>query len=101
MSRIVYPKTSQYSSTPQGQWHIGPYAHRRIPRSSDDRPIVLEAKHEYRPDVLALELYGTASLWWVFMLRNMNVIRDPLNDFTVGKIIFAPSMGTLKKVLGI
>ena len=101
MARITYPRTSPYGNTPQSQWHIGQYAHRRISRSSDDLIVILEPRHQYRPDILSQELYGTPALWWVFMLRNMNVIRDPLNDFTIGKMIFAPSMSNLKKVLGI
>lgn len=101
MARLTYPPSSPYAVTLQTKWHIGPYVHRRIPRSSKDKAVTLKAHHQYRPDVLSQELYGTPSLWWVFMARNMNVIRDPLNDFTVGKVIFAPSYETLKKVLGL
>lgn len=101
MARIQYSRNSPYATTPQSSWYLGKYDHRPIRRHSEDTMVILDSRHQYRPDVLSQELYGTPSLWWVFMLRNMDEIRDPLNDFTAGKIIFAPSMGHLKKVLGL
>jgi hypothetical protein len=101
MPRITYSRTSPYANTPQTSWFLAKYKHRAIPRDSEDIPIVLDSRHNYRPDKLSQELYGTPALWWVFMVRNIDLIRDPINDFTTGILIFAPSMGHLKKVLGI
>lgn len=47
--------------------------------------------HHRRPDLLAHELYGNSRLWWVFAMYNKNTIRDPINDFTHGKLIMVPS----------
>jgi len=53
-----------------------------------------------RPDLLAADLYGDANLWWVFAVRNPNIIQDPVFDFTAGTIIYVPSMVTLTTALG-
>lgn len=101
MAKILYSKNSPYAVTPQAQWYLGIYKHRTIAPASDDITITLSPHHAFRPDILSQELYGTPTLWWVFMLRNMNKIRDPLNDFNPGKVIFAPSLNSLKKSIGI
>lgn len=101
MSKIVYPRTSPYASSGQTSWYMSNYKHRPIPRDGRDEYIMLEAKHQYRPDILSQELYNTPALWWVFMVRNMNSIRDPINDFVAGKYIFVPAYGHLKTVLGL
>lgn len=101
MSRIVYPRTSPYAATGQTSWYLSNYKHQRIPRDSRDTLILLEARHQYRPDILSQELYDTPALWWVFMVRNMNSIRDPINDFVAGKSIFVPAHSHLKTVLGL
>jgi hypothetical protein len=56
--------------------------------------------YRYRPDLLAYDLYGTASLWWVFYQRNPNTLQAPPLDFDVGVSIFLPKGPTLKTVLG-
>ena len=101
MARIQYSRSSPYATTPQSRNFIGVYKHRSIPRSLDDTPVILEARHAFRPDKLSQELYGTPKLWWVFTARNLNVLRDPLNDFKPGLLIYVPSYPQLKKVLGI
>jgi hypothetical protein len=56
--------------------------------------------YRYRPDLLAYDLYGTPSLWWVFYQRNPNTLQAPPLDFDVGVNIFLPKEPTLKTVLG-
>lgn len=46
---------------------------------------------EERPDLLAFKLYSNANLWWVFSLRNPDVLKDPIRDFIPGKQIYLPS----------
>jgi hypothetical protein len=40
-------------------------------------------------------------LWWVFSMRNPNIIQDPIFDLTSGIAIYLPKIGTIKSALGI
>ena len=57
--------------------------------------------YEYRPDMLAYDMYNDPRLWWVFAQRNPNRLKDPLFDFKAGLGIYVPKLDTLKQVLGI
>ena len=100
MSKIIYPPFSPYAVTPQSSWYIGRYKHRSILSDPDDSKLVVDLKHQYRPDLLSNDLYGTPVYWWIFMLRNMNVIRDPIWDMKVGIEIYYPTFERLSKVIG-
>jgi hypothetical protein len=71
----------------------------KIPKSTADRLYAIESRYENRPDLLAHELYGTVKLWWVFALRNPDVIIDPLTDFASGTKIYIPPRETIDRVL--
>ena len=43
-----------------------------------------------RPDLLALEIYGTEKLWWAIMLANK--ITDATSELITGKKIFVPEI---------
>lgn len=60
-------------------------------KSIDDEYITIEKRHEFRPDKLAHEIYGNEHLWFVFTLRNMDVLKDPIFDFKAGTKIYVPS----------
>lgn len=100
MAKITYSKTSPYSATPQSNFFLGRYVHRAISSDAGDKLITLEARHQYRPDMLSQELYGTPQYYWVFMCRNMNVIRDLVWDFTAGTKIVAPSLAHIRSIVG-
>ena len=100
MTYVNYKSSSPYAATPQSNDYIGRYVHRGIPSSPDDAVVKIEAKHNLRPDLLSYELYGDPSYWWVFMVRNLNDIRDPIWDFTAGKLIVVPSATYLKSIIG-
>ena len=51
--------------------------------------------------MLAYDLYDNAGLWWVFAVRNPNVLIDPIFDFVPGQIIFIPRKEALVAQLGI
>lgn len=74
---------------------------RPVSAELDDILYTIEPQFNYRPDLLAYFLYGTSKLWWVFMQRNMDIIRDPIFDFTSGTQIYLPKKSSLFKVLGI
>ena len=71
-----------------------------IPKSISDDLYTIESRYENRPDLLAHEIYGTAKLWWVFALRNPDILVDPLEDFTAGKRIRIPSQESIDRVVG-
>jgi hypothetical protein len=73
---------------------------RPIPREDDDTTFVINLTYQYRPDLLAFDLYGTGALWWVFYQRNPNTLQAPPLDFAVGKQIFLPKLATLRSALG-
>lgn len=99
MARVQYSKNSPYSKTFQTSWYLDLYEHRPIFKSGNDQLVTIKAEHEYRPDLLSYSLYGTADFWWVFAVRNMDVITDPIWDFVPGLQIYAPSKTDLDRYL--
>ena len=58
--------------------------------------------YQFRPDLLAYDLYGDSRLWWVFAARNPNILGpDPYFNMVSGLQIYVPSQNTLQRVLGI
>jgi hypothetical protein len=72
-----------------------------VPEESDDISYTIENQYEHRPDLLSYDLYGTPKLWWVFVQRNMEVIKDPIYDFKPGTTIRLPKKSNLNRYLGI
>jgi hypothetical protein len=62
-----------------------------LPPNVNDEEYVINAMYNERPDLLAYELYGSTRLWWVFSLRNPDLLKDPIRDFKEGLKIFLPS----------
>ena len=60
-----------------------------------DEQYTIEPAYDERPDLLASALYSNSRLWWVFALRNPDIIKDPLRDFKAGTVIFLPSAGAI------
>lgn len=60
----------------------------------------IQPQYTYRPDLLAFDLYGSSKLWWVFAVRNMENLKDPIFDFVAGNQIFLPKKSTLSAVIG-
>jgi hypothetical protein len=63
----------------------------KLTASVDDEEYVINAAYAERPDLLAFYLYGSSRLWWVFSLRNPDLLKDPIRDFKEGLRIFLPS----------
>ena len=100
MSKLVYATSSPYAMTPQTSWYIGNLVFRPIPADSGDQPYTLLMRHQYRPDRLSYDLYGTPVYWWVFCVRNPFLRRDPVWGFTAGLTITVPTGSYLQQVLG-
>jgi hypothetical protein len=95
-----YDSTSPYFETGYSQFFLDTMVNRAIPKEDDDTSFTINLTYQYRPDLLAFDLYGTATLWWVFYQRNPNTLTAPPLDFAVGTTIFLPKVSTLRSVLG-
>jgi hypothetical protein len=98
---VAYDSTSPYFETGYSQFFLDVMVNRPIPKEDDDLTFVINTTYQYRPDMLAYDLYQNAALWWVFYQRNPNTLTAPPLDFVVGVQIFLPKMPTLKSALGI
>lgn len=87
----INKSTSPYYQTPIKDFYLDLWRKRNIPPQSDDLLITLEAKYDGRPDLLSYDLYGTPRLWWVFAVRNMDILIDPVEDMKAGTTIYAPA----------
>ena len=96
-----YAKTSPWADTNQNNFYLDLLEIRPVPSEPDDFRYVIENQYRHRPDLLAYDVYGNAKLWWVFVQRNMNVIKDPIYDFEPGTVIYLPKKTNLEKFLGV
>lgn len=97
MARI-HKETSPYFNTPIRDFYLDILEVRRVYPSSNDKIMAIEAKYEGRPDLFANDYYGSPRLWWVLVLRNMDILIDPLEDFKTGVEIFVPSVETVQGI---
>ena len=95
-----YTATSPYFNTGYSQFFLDVMVNRPIPKSTDDLLFTINTTFQYRPDLLAYDLYNDAGLWWVFYQRNPNTLQAPPMDFEAGTSIYLPRMDTLKTALG-
>jgi hypothetical protein len=96
----VYDSTSAYYTTGYSQFFLDVMVNRPIPKQTDDQVMIITQTYEYRPDMLALDLYSNSALWWVFYQRNPNTLTAPPLDFKAGVQIYLPKISTLRSVLG-
>ena len=98
--RTSYPASSPYATTPQTSWYITSLVFRSIPPDAGDQPYTLKMQHQYRPDRLSYDLYGTPNYWWTFCVRNPSLRHDPVWGFTAGLTIIVPTADYLRRVVG-
>jgi hypothetical protein len=96
----TYDSTSAYFSTGYSQFFLDVMTNRPIPKQSDDQLMEINQVYQFRPDLLALDLYNNSNLWWVFYQRNPNTLTAPPLDFAAGVRIYLPKITTLRSVLG-
>ena len=96
----VYTSTSPYYDTQYSQFYLDIMTNRVIPKELDDQLFQINETYQYRPDMLALDLYDLPDLWWVFYQRNPNTLTAPPWDFVAGETIYLPKITTLRSVLG-
>jgi alpha-L-fucosidase len=97
----TYNKASPYAATNKFGQFLDLLEYRAISKKSDDVSYTIDRVYKYRPDMLAYDLYGDSALWWVFIARNPNVLKDPVFGFKPGVTIYIPKKETLVAELGI
>ncbi len=97
----LYTKSSPYYTTEITNGYLDVISIREFPFEKDDVLFEVTNTYEFRPDLLAYDLYKDSNLWWVFAVRNKKILKDPIYDLTAGIKIYLPKMSTLKKSLGI
>jgi hypothetical protein len=97
----IYDKASPYYFTDQSQGYLDSLSFRDIPYQADDIMFTVTPTYMHRPDLLAYDFYQNTQLWWVFAVRNKDIIKDPVYDLVPGVTIYIPKITTLKDVLGL
>lgn len=100
MKTVSYSRNSPYADTQVSSFFLDQWTPRAIPKRADDALYEIDQAYQYRPDLLAYDLYGDAGLWWVFAVRNPNIIEDPIFDFVAGSLIYVSRRETIKTALG-
>ena len=101
MANSKYINTSPWFSTRLNNEYLDILSIRPVAAEADDYLYTIEPQYNYRPNLLAYDLYGTPKLWWVFMQRNMDIMQDSVFDFRTGVQIYLPKKSGLLKVLGL
>lgn len=91
--------TSPYYDTPIVNFYLDILEYRPIPPNEEDDIMVIDPRFEKRPDLMAFHIYGTPRLWWVFAVRNPDILVDPIEDFVSGLSIFIPARDTLENLV--
>jgi hypothetical protein len=96
---MAYSKTSFLANASEGSFYTGLNYSKlpKIKKSVLDKSFIITEKYNKRPDLLSYDTYGTPDYWWVFSIRNVDIIKDPINDFITGLEVVIPSPDTVAK----
>lgn len=98
MTRVNYASTSPYSQTPQSSKkieYLDFWNAPSIPFKFTDTLYRVEHKYVNRPDLLSFDYYNTTAYWWIFAMRNPDIIKDPIFDLKEGISIYLPDKQSL------
>jgi len=99
MSQSAYNSTSPYATTPQIYDYLQYLAYWdknvQVYPNTNDTYFTVTSNYQHRPDLLSFDLYGTTGYWWVFAMRNPNIIQDPVYDLVTGINIYLPAKTSL------
>lgn len=98
---VKYNKSSPYYGTTFMGNYLDVTNIRSIPYDPADVLYQIDNVYEFRPDLLASDIYGDVNLWWIFAVRNPNVLQDPVFDFIPGTTIYVPKKETILTALGL
>lgn len=93
---VMYNRNSPWFKTTVNDSYLETLTYRPIVQNQSDTVYVIENQYKHRPDLLAHDLYGDNKLWWVFVHRNRNVLKDPVFDFVPGVTIYLPNKTDLQ-----
>lgn len=97
----MYNKLSPYVNTKMVNGYLDVISFIDVPGEINDIQFTITNLYMHRPDLLAYDVYGDSQLWWVFAVRNKDVLKDPVYDFIPGQIIYIPQLESIKKALGV
>lgn len=60
----------------------------------------IDPPYNLRPDLLAYDLYQDSNLWWVFAVRNPDVLQDPVFSFVAPTVIYVPTRTVVLAAIG-
>jgi hypothetical protein len=98
---IAYSTTSPYYNTPTQGFYLDVWNGITIAPDITDALYQIDSPYNLRPDLLAYDMYKDTGLWWVFAIRNPDVLLDPLLNFVTGTVIYVPTRTTVQHALGI
>jgi len=101
MATANYSTTSPYYNTQYWGQFLDVWRGKTIAAAATDAIYQIDAPYNQRPDILAYDMYKDSNLWWVFAVRNPDILLDPLMDFRTGVIIFVPTLTTVKSSLNL
>lgn len=96
----TYTSNSPYYKTSTSKGYLDISTFRNIKSHPDDPLYIVDAKYNNRPDLLAYDLYNDSNLWWVFAVRNKDVIKDPVYDLVPGVQIYVPKLSNIQSNIG-
>ena len=96
-----YSRTSPYSGTQTWGKFLDVWSGKTIASHITDAVYQIDQIYHLRPDLLANDMYQDSNLWWVFAVRNPDVLVNPLLNFTTGTIIYVPTKAVVQQSLGI
>ena len=97
----TYSKSSPWANTGVYGNFLDIINYTPVTQKPDDVLYTIDKIYEFRPQLLAFDLYGDVGLWWVFKSRNPNSLDDPIFDFQAGVTIYIPKKETLITDLGL
>lgn len=97
MSQVQYSSKSPYSQTRQTPYYLDILTPIPISPSDGDQRFVIHGQFVNRPDLVSTRFYGTPEYWWVFISRNVDIIKDPIYDLVEGLEIRIPSIDNIER----
>lgn len=91
-------RSSIYANTPVRGFFLDIWVPIELNSSANDYFWVIEQKYHMRPDLAAYDIYGNEKLWYIFALRNKDIIKDPIFDFTAGTEIVVPAKNSIANI---
>jgi len=97
MAQVKYSSRSPYSQTRQFSQYLDILTPVDILSSDGDDRFIITGQFVHRPDLVSTRFYGTPDYWWVFISRNVDIIKDPIYDLVEGLEIRIPSIDNIER----